>query len=180
MEKTIPLNELFKLAARKDRRLCSVRFCRKPRRKCRSLCQNHHQIAWRLRNPTKAAYANIRQKARQRGIRFALEFAYFEQLVRATAEATGMDYVEGRGRSPGALQIDRIDFTKGYEPGNLRVTTTTVNAAKAAVEKKLKLLNGDYVDLHEVVVPPPVEREEEPDEWYEDEWTDEVRDGDPF
>lgn len=40
-------------------------------------------------------------------------------------------YAVGRGRQPGSISIDRIDNSKGYVPGNIRIVSWAANEAKS-------------------------------------------------
>ena len=89
--------------------------------------------AWRAAHPLKAAFAHLRSNARQRGITFALSLEEFASFCERT------DYLTRKGcLETDALQVDRIDASRGYEPGNITVLTLSENAAKGNVEKFLK------------------------------------------
>lgn len=75
----------------------------------------------------------LKKSARKRGLPFTITLEYFKELVSQT------DYMEKKGRKEGSLNIDRIDGSKGYEPGNLQVIEKEENLFKYyAVEKPLK------------------------------------------
>ena len=135
MERPAPITELFRLAKSKPAHLCAVHGCR-----CRRagdggrLCNGHKQQAWRLRNPTRAAYATLRDHARGRGLEFSLSWEFFAALSAATG------YAAGRGSAPDALAVDRLDFRQGYTEQNVRIVPVSENGAKGAVEAKLSAM----------------------------------------
>jgi len=103
--------------------------CGATAQKNRTRCPGCRRASQRAANPLLTAYAQIRDRARRKGIQFALPWDFFTTL----AEATG--YVTGRGRSVDDLHLDRIDATRGYLPDNVRVVTAAENLAKAVGER---------------------------------------------
>lgn len=49
----------------------------------------------------------------------------------------GTGYAELKGKTASSLSIDRVDETRGYEPGNIQILTLSDNSRKAHVDKKL-------------------------------------------
>ncbi len=96
----------------------------------------HDHRAWRIRNPIRAAFATLRDHSVGRKLEFSLPFEDFSLLCIETG------YIEGKGQSPNDLSIDRIDFRKGYVPGNIRVTTVSINSTKGNHEKAIKMSWG--------------------------------------
>jgi hypothetical protein len=107
-------------------RLCQ---CGATAQKGRTRCPGCRRAAQRAANPILTAYNQIKDRARRRGIQFALPWEFFSAL----SESTG--YVTGRGRSVDDLHIDRIDSTRGYVPDNVRVVTAAENLAKSVSER---------------------------------------------
>ena len=103
--------------------------CGKPAAPGRKLCHACAMRRWRQNNPIKAAYFTLRDNAIRRGKDFSLTFAQFRKFCR------GSGYLEGKGRKPECLSIDRIDNSRGYEKGNLAVLTVSMNASKGAYER---------------------------------------------
>lgn len=104
--------------------LCRVRFCRSKRRRDGLTCPGCELALWRARNPTKAAYHTLKGNAKRRGTPFALTFEEFREAI------AGTGYRHRRGREADALHLDRVDPTRGYEPGNVRVCTASENCSK--------------------------------------------------
>lgn len=82
--------------------------------------------------PLRYAYDNLRNRAKQRNVKFTITFEYYKKFC----EETG--YAAGKGRKPSSLTIDRIKVWIGYEPGNLQVLTKSDNSAK---------MHEDYANL---------------------------------
>lgn len=126
------LEDFYTLAGPgKDASLCVVAYCRSKRGGNYSrLCHKHKLQKWRMENPEKYAYNNLKDSARKRRLPMTLSFPEFLSFVRDTG------YMERKGNMAEDLQIDRIDATRGYEAGNLRVITTTENTVKGNKERR--------------------------------------------
>lgn len=124
---------IFSLKLNPGEGLCMVKGCRKEghRRKF-SLCHRCYQYRWRLLNKRKGMYAMLRDHARGRGIAFTVTYDYLMGL--ADAYAYFDHEAESRGEFP---SIDRIDASRGYEPGNLRIVTVSQNVIKGHRERYL-------------------------------------------
>lgn len=107
------------------RGLCVTRHCRKAHAPGRRRCYKCDKALYRLRNPVRYAFENLRRSANLRGIGFALSFEDFQDFCAAS------DYdPERRGCRPGALTVERVDPLRPYEPGNLRCLEFMENSAK--------------------------------------------------
>lgn len=113
--------------------LCLVKGCRNCAGvKKAGLCDRHHQQRFRMKSPKKSAFATLRDHAKGRGIEFNLTYDYFTGLC----DCAG--YWDLRAESRGEwASIDRVDGTKGYVMGNLRVITHAHNSAKSNRERYL-------------------------------------------
>ena len=116
----------FKKSAGKG--LCWVKGCRNFSRDDRCMCHMHMQRRWRAKNEVQADYANLKSHAKSRGLDFDLSPDYWRGLTDA------FNYYGKRDETP---TIDRIDPTKGYVEGNLRVISLSENAAKGIRESYL-------------------------------------------
>lgn len=94
------------------------------------LCSCHSMQLWRMENPARAHFTQIRDRAKRKKIPFRLTFAEYLTLIEGTR------YTDQRGRERHCYHIDRIDAVKGYELANLRVITATENCTKGATEDK--------------------------------------------
>lgn len=111
--------------------VCAVKFCTNPTTQF-CLCKKHELRRWRTKNPKKAAYATLRDHARGRQLAFTISFDYFCGLTDSLAYYD--QEAEGRGDIP---TIDRVDATKGYVEGNLRVISLSENTIKGNRERFL-------------------------------------------
>lgn len=127
-----PLEEFYTLSGRgKDPSLCVVAYCRGKRSGNYSrLCHKHKTYKWRSENPEKYAYNNLRDSARRRKLPMTLSFHDFLSFIQDTG------YMEQKGNTKESLQIDRLDASRGYEVGNLRIVTTTENTVKGNKERR--------------------------------------------
>lgn len=71
-----------------------------------------------------------RNRAKKKRIPFTLRREHIlPALAAGRCEATGIPFVFGAGRSPFSPSIDRIDSSKGYIPGNIRIVLLAFNVA---------------------------------------------------
>lgn len=132
-----PMGAIFILCTHKGKGCCPVSHCRrKSRGNGGKLCSTHHMRLWRARNPARAAFSTLRDHANARKIEFTLTFEQFLDICKLTG------YVEFKGQRPQDLSMDRINFREGYVPGNIRVTTVSINLKKGNVEKTVKMSWG--------------------------------------
>ena len=117
--------------------MCLVAGCKKRHKDPRKvgtllLCSRHWQARWRAKNPKQAAFANLRDHSKARGVPFTISFDYFCGLCDAYRYFD--QSVETRGE---ALTLDRVDATRGYEPGNLQIISLSANVVKGNKERWL-------------------------------------------
>jgi hypothetical protein len=140
-ERDIPAAEAFVLVAGKGP-LCPVRCCRKTKGKHNSMCPKHQMEWWRMRYPIKSAWTTLRDHARGRGLDFAIPLEEFREICAATGYAATKRTETGHAQS---LTIDRIDFRKGYVPGNIRVITLSENGTKGNLERTVAMSGGAVI-----------------------------------
>lgn len=134
MKKNDPFASGFYVATKgcKGLHLCPVFGCRHRRNGHKTLCAKHYMRWWRHCNPEKASYATLRDHAKGRRLAFTISFDYWLGLTDAFA------YFEQSADCRGdVLSIDRREASKGYEPGNLRVVSISINSAKGNRERYL-------------------------------------------
>ncbi len=112
-------------------KLCCVRGCRHKPEKTGRFCRRCRDRRYKQTHPISYAWDKLKYNARRRGKPFTITFGYFEQWCLETG------YIEHVGKTAQALTIDRKDFLKGYEPGNLQILTNQDNGRKAHLDKKL-------------------------------------------
>lgn len=125
----MPKPSPFTLKKRTLPGMCPVARCHKCTGKKKKYCDNHHKMAWRLGNPARAKFDNLRTHARARGRRFTITFADF------LAVTDLQTYVDSSGTTKHCYSIDRIKNELGYTPGNLRVIPIGENSAKSHFDK---------------------------------------------
>lgn len=91
---------------------------------------------WKTDNPASHLLRNCRGNARKRGLDFALTVEGIEgMLAPMVCSATGLPLTWGHdgdtSRNPWAPSIDRLDCSKGYVPGNVRVVCVLYNLARS-------------------------------------------------
>lgn len=113
--------------------MCMVFGCRGAGKPLKfSLCDGCYQERWRQLNPAKSAFSALKQKARERGIEFSLDYRYFKGIVDAYGY---FEFNPDNFRDH--LSIDRVDCTRGYVEGNIRVVTVSENAMRSHRERHL-------------------------------------------
>jgi len=81
----------------------------------------------KTRDPYSTAFSKLKFRAKERGHAFTLTLTDYKELV------DSFSYMAGRGKTGGALSLDRIDNLRGYERGNLRVITLAENSRRRFV-----------------------------------------------
>jgi hypothetical protein len=150
-------SEFSRLRKDKDYRLAYCKACRrernrnryatdpKYRRRVRGAVKrwtdnNKGAVAERTRRwRTSAGWANrklstIRHNAGTKGVKVSITSAYLRELLESQ---NGRCVLTGRPlqvtpspENPNALSVDRIDWRKGYVPGNVRLVTWQANSAR--------------------------------------------------
>lgn len=89
---------------------------------------------WQEANPARTLFNQCKCNARQRKLPFELTLQMVEEfLVGMTCSATGLPLTFDRGeggryaRRPWFPSLDRLDNSKGYIPGNVRVVCSLYN-----------------------------------------------------
>lgn len=125
------LNEgFFEFKSKAGPGLCWVKHCRNSRKHDRCLCNKHNMQRWRAKRECPAAYHTLKHHAKARRIKFTITVDYFRGLTDAYCFFKQDDPDE-------ILTIDRVEAHKGYEPGNLRVVSISINIAKGNRERYL-------------------------------------------
>lgn len=103
---------------------CETFNCRNSRGKQRRLCYSCTKKKYADKNPVKYAYQVLRGNAKRRGHKFTITLQEFIRFCVKTK------ILMGRGRTKDCYSIDRIDESKGYEPGNMQILTVSENRLK--------------------------------------------------
>lgn len=121
MEKKEPT---FRIARSKPGHLCCAYHCKEKRSAKDRFCPKHSRRYQRDTNPIRYVYHALKSNARRRGKVFTLTLAEFEAFCAETG------YMEKRGKTGKSASIDRIDNSRGYEAGNLRILSLSENSYK--------------------------------------------------
>jgi hypothetical protein len=152
--------------------LCWVRGCGRRSKKDRCLCHMHEMRRWRAKSKRTADFCALRDHARARGIKFEITPDYWKGFT----DAFGY-YVT---REDEVLSVDRVNPTKGYEEGNLRIVAISINSAKSNKEKHLpehvqhmleRRRELQQKENEKYLAMDPAEQPD-PDEWDESEYPD--------
>ena len=110
--------------------VCPVKFCRRKSGCKKRLCDRHHHQQWRMKNPVRAAWLNLRHHAAQRRKEFTLTFDEFVAFTSLNS------YLDDKGNTRLALHLDRKDNSLGYTASNIQVLTCSENVIKENDRKK--------------------------------------------
>lgn len=114
-----------KRARKKPKGKCETRMCRNDAIQGRRFCAKCRSKQFKAAHPLKYFFNLARCHAVRRGFEFTLPFPEYERLAIAANWV-----LENRGRDAMCLSLDRIDSSKGYVSGNVRVCTISENASK--------------------------------------------------
>lgn len=99
-----------------------------------------------LENPRKYLFNTAKSRAKQ----FSVEFSIVEEdiVIPQFCPILGYELAKGAGYVPNAMSLDRVDNTKGYIKGNVRVISRKANQLKSSInlefaEKLIKYLKGE-------------------------------------
>lgn len=84
----------------------------------------------------RAAYAQLRDHARERKIPFAISFEDFQKFARKSR------YLDRRGPFAMCLTVDRKNNLRGYEPGNIQPLTRSANSVKRSKQDMMRMRCG--------------------------------------
>jgi hypothetical protein len=126
--------------------MCSTVGCGNTPQKGRRYCQSCNNRKWRQKHPIKAAFNNLKQNAKRRGIWFDLTFQAFKRFCKDTA------YVKLKGTGPDDMTIDRVIPAKGYVDGNLQMISKAENSIKQHTDKA-RFWDEYYASKNEIVDP---------------------------
>lgn len=104
--------------------------CLKPRDGTKRFCPRHRHRYDKANRPIYYTYQILRNNAKKRGKEFSITLDEFREFCIETG------YMQLKGRMATSATIDRIDPTKGYEKGNIRILSNEANGRKGATEDK--------------------------------------------
>lgn len=137
------------------RKPCATPYCRNLARRNRgNFCCTCQSRKWRVRHPIRFLWHNLKAHAKERRHACDLSYEDFEKFCLKTK------YHELKGLYPNSLTVDRIDETKGYSKGNIRVLEHECNVRRNYVPYFKQ--NGIKTDAHELAASWKPNVEEEP------------------
>ena len=98
------------------------------------------ELSWCVRNPEHYLWTNARKRAAKHGIPFSISPA--DIVIPKVCPWLGVTLDPPRsGRRSNSPSIDRIDNSKGYEPGNVEVISSRANCLKSdcSLQELIKL-----------------------------------------
>lgn len=96
--------------------------------KCNAAYMRGYLGTIRRTRPAKEILERARKRARRRGVSYSLRRQ--DISVPANCPVLGVPLIVGEARSAASPSLDRIDPTKGYLPGNVRVISDHANRLK--------------------------------------------------
>lgn len=97
-----------------------------------------------LLNPSRWIYWKIKNSAKRRGLDFNLDIE--DVVVPSHCPILGIPLVvANKGSRNNSPSIDRIDNSKGYVKGNIKIISTKANTMKSDLTKETLLKLLDYV-----------------------------------
>jgi len=109
----------------KNKKRCITTRCTNRPQKGRLTCATCTRKKWRVQNPEKYAFFNLKYNAKRRGKIFTLTFSEFVEFAHAT------NYIAGRGKTAESLSIDCIIPELGYTRNNIQALSLSDNGRKA-------------------------------------------------
>ena len=98
---------------------------------------------WKENNPEVRMLISSRASSKRRNLEHSISREYIKAIMCDTCPVFGMplDFSLGKGRLPSGPSIDRIDPSKGYVEGNVRVMSLKANRILGVLsrEEQLKL-----------------------------------------
>ena len=85
---------------------------------------------WRARNPTVWLLGNARRRAKSLGLDFSLERSDLTLVDVCPITGLTLSYTNAK-LSDNSATVDRVDTTKGYVPGNVRIISNRANWRKS-------------------------------------------------
>lgn len=101
---------------------CSIPYCR--RKTKYKICTTCSTRKWRVKNPERSAYLNLRANSKRRNIKFELTYEQFLEF------GYKHKYFVGKGKTKDSYSIDRINNELGYIIDNIQILTISENSRK--------------------------------------------------
>lgn len=100
-------------------------------RECYARSRIDYVRNWRVRKPELTMFAGAKHRAKKRNIEFTIEVVDIKIPTVCPVFGTLLKRNFTSGYHDDSPSLDRIDNTKGYIPGNVRVISNRANALKS-------------------------------------------------
>lgn len=104
---------------------CATPDCKNKRAGKANFCSTCRSRAYRAKHPGRAAYYNLKHRAKERKIKFELTRFEFLEWCRKT----GYDRLKGRHAE--GMSVDRIRENESYNINNIQMMTLSENSVKS-------------------------------------------------
>lgn len=104
--------------------ICIISRCSKRPRKTQRVCDRCQKRIWVAKNPLLDSYNHLKNNAKRRNVSFSItkeEFAFFCEKTK---------YLELKGKYKDSYTIGRIKANIGYELGNIKIETMSINSLR--------------------------------------------------
>jgi hypothetical protein len=135
--------------AKEKKRLYDIEYRKKNKEKLSEQSKDWYQSSRKIRftnDPQHYLWYVARTRSRQNGIEFTI--VKEDIIIPDICPILGCKLTKGNGYLPNAMSLDRIDNTRGYVPGNVRVISRKANLMKSdltmdILEKLIKYIKGE-------------------------------------
>lgn len=135
--------------AKEKKRLYDIEYRKKNKEKRSEQNKDWYQSSRKIKftnDPQHYLWYVARTRSRQNGIEFTI--IKEDVIIPEICPILGCKLTKGNGYLPNAMSLDRIDNTKGYIPGNVRVISRKANLMKSdltmdILEKLIKYIKKE-------------------------------------
>lgn len=135
--------------AKEKKRLYDIEYRKKNKEKRSEQNKDWYQSSRKIKftnDPQHYLWYVARTRSRQNGIEFTI--VKEDIIIPDICPVLGCKLTKGNGYLPNAMSLDRIDNTKGYIPGNVRVISRKANLMKSdltmdVLERLIKYIKGE-------------------------------------
>lgn len=114
------------------KRMYDIKYRKENKQKRSDQNKVHYESSRKVRfknDPQYYLWYVARTRSRQKGTEFTI--VKEDIIIPKTCPILGLELVKGDGYLPNSMSLDRIDNTKGYIPGNVRVISRKANIMKS-------------------------------------------------
>lgn len=135
--------------AKEKKRLYDIEYRKRNVEKRSAQNKIHYKYSRKVRfteDPQHYLWYTARTRSRQNGTDFTI--VKEDVIIPEKCPILGFTLTKGDGYLPNAMSLDRVDNTKGYVPGNVRVISRKANLMKCdltleVLEQIMKYIKGE-------------------------------------